>query len=131
MDDLQGSVGSESAVKPGVPSLAMTRIFGVLLIPASFVMAYFTILKPLREAQQTGVLHYYEKGLLFPPGLLYMGIALLVADLRDGQIRKAGPDGKRKLTRKGWIFLGGLVVTMGLTQWAWSAYLHRLGYEAF
>ena len=113
------------------PSLARARVFGAMLLPASLIMAYYTMWKPLHEAQQTGVLHYYIKGILLPPMLLYAGVCILLADLRDGQIRTTGPDGKPKLTSKGWSFVVGMMVVMALTFTAWYLYLRAVGFSAF
>lgn len=105
------------------------RIFGICLIPASLLMAYFWMIRPLQEAQHTGLLEYNTKGILLPPALLYMGVALTLADLRDGQFRTTGADGKPKLTKKGMLFLVGLVVVLGITYALWTAYLHSAHFQ--
>ena len=109
-------------------SAARAKVGGALFVVGGLVMAYYFILRPLQEAQRTGQLHYYIKGILLPPAFVYGGLVVLLFDMRDGQIRQPGPDGKPKLTTKGWWFIGGLVVVMGLTVAGWYWYLHAIGF---
>jgi hypothetical protein len=111
-------------------SAAKAKVGGALFVVGGLVMAYFFMLRPLQEAQRTGHLEYYFKGILLPPALVYGGLVVLVFDMRDGQTRTAGPDGKPKLTAKGWWFIGGLFVVMGLTVGGWLWYLHAIGFES-
>ena len=92
---------------------AQHRILGWLFILASPVMAYFWIWQPLRDARASGDLNYNMKGLLLPPALFYLGVALQFVDLRDGQIRATAPDGRVRYTRKARLFFAGLVLILG------------------
>ena len=110
-------------------SLAKSKIGGALFVVGGLVMAYFFMLRPLEEAQRTGQLHYYFKGILLPPAFVYGGLMVLLFDMRDGQTRTMGADGKAKLTRKGWWFIGGLFAVLGLTVAGWFWYLHLIGFS--
>lgn len=110
------------------PSLSKSRITGVLFIVLGLGLAYVTVVRPLQEAARTGELRYLVKGVLMPPGLIYLGLCVLFADLRDGQIRTVAPDGTSKFTPKAKVFLAGLMVVLGLSWVAWEWYLHLLGY---
>ena len=126
MEDQLGNPPPEHPMK----SRNASRIFGALLIPASLIAAYYWIVVPVREAQHTGELHYYMKGLLLPPSFLYLGCVLLVADMRDGQFRETGPDGKPKLTSNGRKFIAGLVAVLATTMVIWYFYLRSIGFNA-
>ena len=110
-------------------SLAKSKVGAALFVVGGLAMAYFFMLRPLQGAQRTGHLEYYMKAILLPPAFIYGGLFALLTDMRDGQIRQPGPDGKSKLTTKGWWFLGGLVVVMGLTVGGWLWYLHAIGFQ--
>lgn len=107
------------------------RIFGMVLLLASLAMGYYFLYEPLVEAQRTGTLVYYMKGVLLTPSVLYLSITLLVGDMRDGQIKQLGPDGKKHLTSKGWAFVVGYVAVLGLALAGWSLLLHHLGFQVF
>lgn len=109
--------------------LLVTKWFGVALIPLSFVAGYYLMAKPLAEAKQTGLLEYSVKGIMLPPLMFFMGVALLFTDLRDKEIRSTDADGKRKLTRKGWLVTAGAVVICVATYAVWSYYVGSLGFK--
>ena len=104
------------------------RVFGVFAIVLSLVLGYFVLLRPLLEAQRTGVLRFSLKAVLVPPAFFYLGVAVMVTDLRDGTIREAGPDGRPRFTRKGRVFLAGLVVVLTGAVAAWYGLLHLWGF---
>ena len=114
-----------------LPSLAKTRVGAAILIVIGLVMAYFFIYHPVQQARASGELHYYVKGLLLPPLLLYMAVCILFGDMRDGQIKTIGPNGKAHLTSKGWAFVVGIFVVISLTLVAWYFYLSSIGFKAF
>ena len=113
------------------PVPARLRVFAVAVILGALAMGYFFIYRPLAEAERTGTLTYYLKGVFLSPAFLYMGIVMLFADARDGQFMQLGPNGKKYLTSKGWSFVVGLVAVVGLTFAAWYLTLRHLGFQAF
>ena len=115
---------------PTGPVPARIRIFAVVLLLASVVMSYFFIYQPIAEAERTGQLTYYLKGVLMPPLFFYAAVVMLLGDVRDGQIKQLQPDGTKRLTSKGWAFVVGLVAVMGLTLAGWYLLLHQLGFQA-
>jgi hypothetical protein len=62
------------------------------------------MVRPTIEANGTGVLHRSPFGLVMPITLLYVGIAILAADLGDEKTMRAGAEGKLFWARKGTIF---------------------------
>ncbi len=123
----QSSLNGASAQGKEPASLAKTKVGGALFVLGGLVMAYYFILRPLQEGERTGQMHYYMKGILLPPAFVYGGLMVLLFDMRDGQIRTTGPDGKPKLTSKGWWFIGGLFAVLGITIAGWLWYLHTIG----
>ena len=109
-------------------SPAKAKIGGALVILIGLTMGYFFILRPLQEANRTGHLVYYIKAILLVPAFLYMGVAAMITDMRDGQTRETGPDGKARLTTKGKWFIGGFAVVMVLSVAGWYWYLHLIGF---
>ncbi len=126
MQDVDTSL---NPAKPA-PSLARSRVGGLLIMLVSLVMGYFFIWIPLQHARTGASFSYSMKGVLITPAFFYMGCATLVTDLRDGQAFTIGPDGKKRATRKGWIFIGGFLVVIAVTITAWDLYLKSLGYSA-
>jgi hypothetical protein len=126
MDD---TVAMDAGREEPQPRPAKTKSAGFIMMALGLATAWFFIVKPVQEGLRTGQLHYYLKGVLLPPALLYAGCAMLVADLRDGQIYSTNEAGKKKLTRKGRLFMVGLCVTLGVAVGAWYACLHALGFE--
>ena len=117
-------------VKPA-PSLAKSRVGGAILIGISLAFTYFFVWQPLQQARASNTFTYSMKAVLLAPAILYMGCCVLVTDMRDGQAMETRADGKKYLTRKGYFFVGGLIVVEGLALLAWSLYLKSLGYSAF
>lgn len=111
------------------PVPARLRIFAVVLVLASVAMGYFFLYQPVVEAGHTGRLIYSTRALLLSPALLYSGIVMLFADLRDGQIKQIGADGNKRLTGKGWAFAVGLIAVMGLAVAGWYLLLQHLGFR--
>ena len=105
------------------------RLGGALLIPLGLVMGYFFLWQPLQHARAGEPFTYSMREVLLAPAVVYGGIAVLVLDLRDGQVYQLKPNGKRTFTRKGWIFVTGLVVVLALTLILWNRALHALGYS--
>ncbi len=105
------------------------RIFAVVLILVSLAMGYFFMYQPIAEAQRSGTLTYAMKGIVVPPMFFYLGVVMLFADVRDGQIKQLGPDGKKRYTSKGWSFIVGLIAVMGLVLGGWFLLLNRLGFH--
>ena len=116
---------------PTGPVPARLRIFAVVLILGALAMGFCFIFQPLAEALHTGSLTYYLKGILIAPMFLYAGIVMLFADVRDGQIKQLGPDGKKHFTSKGWSFVTGLIAVLTLTLAAWFLALRHLGFQPF
>ena len=52
-----------------------------------------------------------------------------MTDLRDGTIREIGPDGKPRMTRKGKLFMAGLVLVLTVSVAAWYTMLHVMGFQ--
>ena len=69
--------------------------------------------------------------MLLTPAIFYMGIVVMLTDMRDGQALETRANGKKYLTRKGYLFLAGLIIVDGLVVVLWSMYLKSLGYPAF
>lgn len=111
------------------PSLQRLRLFAGFVIALSLALGYFVLVRPLLEAQRTGVLQFSIKAVLVPVAFLYMGFALLVTDLRDGTLRTVGPDGKSRFTRKGRIFVIGLIAVLATAVGIWYGLLHVLGFR--
>jgi hypothetical protein len=82
-------------------SVLRTKVLGLASILAGLATAYFFIVRPIIEANGTGVLHQSPFGLVMPITLHYVGIAMLAADLRDAKTMRAGAEGKLFWTRKG------------------------------
>ena len=115
---------------PNGPVPARLRVFGGVVVLAGLVAGYYFLYQPVAEAERTGTLTYYFKGILLSPVFVYLGVVMLFADVRDGQIKQLGPDGKKRLTSKGWSFVVGLIAVMGLTIAGWFLILHQLGFQA-
>ena len=129
--DRNGMPASSATTQTKAPvSAAKAKVGGAIVILIGLVMGYFFILRPLQEANRTGHLVYYIKAILLVPAFLYMGVAAMITDMRDGQTREVGPDGKGRLTTKGKWFIGGLMVVMGLTVAGWYWYLHLIGFTS-
>jgi hypothetical protein len=126
---MDATVSRETGKEEPQSRPAKTKRAGLIMMALGLATAWFFIVKPVQEGLRTGQLHYYLKGVLLPPALLYAGCAMLVADLRDGQIYSTNEVGKKKLTRKGRLFMVGLCVTLGVAVGAWYACLHALGFE--
>ncbi len=116
---------------PTGPVPARLRVFAVAIILFALGMGYFFLYQPLAEARRTGTLTYYEKGVFLSPAFLYMGVVMLFADVRNGQILELRPNGKKYLTGKGWSFVVGLIAIVSLTFAAWSLTLRHLGFQSF
>ena len=95
--------------------LARTRWFGAALIPISLGWSWYLMVKPLEEAAQAGQIGYSIKAVLMGPLFLYTGVVLLMADMRDGQIYTIDEYGRKRRTRKAWMFLAGALLVMALT----------------
>ena len=97
------------------PELRRTKYVGAAFIVGSFVMAYFFMWRPVQAAKLSGYLEYSVKAVLLTPLLAYLGVAMLLTDMRDGETRRTGADGKARLTRKGWLFVAGMMVVIAVT----------------
>ena len=113
---------------PVGPVPARLRVFAGVLVLAGLAMGYLFLYEPLMVAERTGQLVYSTKAVLFPPAIVYMGVVMLFADLRDGQIMQPGVDGRKRLTSKGWVFVVGLVAVLGLVFLGWTLLLRQLGF---
>jgi hypothetical protein len=102
-----------------------------VLIAASLPIAWFTIVEPVHRARQTGVLYYRLYWIMVGPLFLYMGAALILADMRDGQIRQRDAAGKLKFTRKGRIYMAGVWIVMILTMVGYQLYLRANGFSMY
>lgn len=105
------------------------RQMGAMLFLAMVpVLGYFFMYRPIAEGLRTGTLHYYLKGVLLPPLVLYVGLMMLFTKLRDGQLKERDAAGKTRYTRRGKWFLAGVVGVIGVTIVGWYALLHALGF---
>ena len=114
---------------PPDPGFRRAQIGGGLLFAIGLALAWWFVFKPLQLARQSGVLHYYLKAVLLAPALLYAGAVAMMTDMRDGQMSTVGPDGLKRRTRKGKLFIVGLVVAVAVAEAAWLGYLHLAGFE--
>lgn len=110
------------------PSAYKSRIGGVLLIVIALALAYLSIVSPLRESAANGILRYSWKGVLLPVAFLYLGIGVMIGDLRDEKIRTVAADGSSRFTPRAKFFLTGLVVLLCATYAGWKWYLHSIGF---
>src|ERR1700733_14155284 len=81
-------------------SLLKLRLLGAALVLVSLAFLYWSMWRPLTRATRTGSHVWID---LRSITLFYLGIMLLVADLRDATITEIAPDGRRHLNRKGRI----------------------------
>ena len=98
------------------------------MIPVGLWISYHFIVQPLEQARRSGHLEYYLKGVLLGPLAVYLGIAILMTDLRDGQVRTIDPAGRKHFTRKGRLFVAGVIVVMCLSLAGWFGALHAMGF---
>jgi hypothetical protein len=112
-------------------SIFRTKVLGVAATLIGLVTGYFFILRPIAEAQRTGVLYQGPFGLVMPIYLVYCGVAMLVTDLRDEKTLRAGPEGRLWWTWKGRIFLYGSWGATALTLIAWYLYVRSIGLSPF
>ena len=89
------------------------------------------MVRPTIEANGTGVLHRSPFGLVMPITLLYVGIAILAADLRDAEDHASGAEGTLFWTRKGSIFQYVLWGAIALTLIGWYIYVRWVGLNPF
>jgi hypothetical protein len=64
-------------------SALRAKIVGAVFTLTGLSTAYFFIVRPIEEAERSGVLRQGLYGLAMPIVLLCSGVAMLVADLRD------------------------------------------------
>ena len=118
-------------MQAGVPkpvSLRKSRLGGLLIALLGAALGWFVLLRPLWEGERTGHLEYSVKGVFMVPAFLYLGIAVMVTDLRDGQAFRVGVDGRKHMTPKGrWVF-AGLAIVIALFAAGWWWYLRSLGF---
>jgi hypothetical protein len=110
------------------PETRKRQIGGMLFLLMTPVLGYFFMYKPVVEGLRTGMLHYYLKGVMLPPLVLYMGVLLLFTRFKDGELKERNAAGKMKFSRRGKIFLAGVVVVIGATVAGWFVVLHALGF---
>jgi hypothetical protein len=117
--------------EPLMSSDAETRkrqIGALLFLTMVPVMAYFFMYRPIAEGLRTGSLHYYLKGVVLPPLVLYLSVVMLFTKLKDGQVKVRDAAGKIRYTRQGKLFLAGVVAVIVVTMAGWYALLHALGF---
>ncbi|MGD0271887.1 MAG: hypothetical protein ABSB14_22670 [Candidatus Sulfotelmatobacter sp.] len=112
-------------------SVLRTKIGGALISLIGLVTGYFFILQPLEEARRGGVLKQGLFGLVMPITLVYVGVAILVTDLRDEKTMRAGAEGRLWWTSKGRIFQCIMWGAISLTLIAWYLYVRSTGLNPF
>jgi hypothetical protein len=108
-----------------------TKAGGVLFILGGLIFGYMFILQPIQEAQSTGSLHYFVKGIMLPPVCIYVGLMMLLFNIRDEHVRKLDAKGKPTFTAKGWWLVGGCIATIIATYVVWGWYIHTIGFDVF
>jgi hypothetical protein len=95
------------------------KLVGAAAALAGLGFLYWSMFLPIAKAMQTGAHHVYVN--LRAILLLYLGIWLLVADLRDQTIAEVGPDGRPRLNHKGriglFVFCGGFAIMCIAVYW--------------
>jgi hypothetical protein len=91
------------------------KLVGAITFLVSLGFLYWSMFRPIAEALRAGThRHLYLDYRSIT--LLYIGIWLLITDLRDQDVREVGPDGQLRLNRKGriakYFFLGGFALTI-------------------
>ena len=103
---------AEQPSKKHIP-LWKLKLCAAILVLVSLGFLYWSMFRPIAEAVRTGVHHgvWLDLRALW---LLWIGIWLLVADLRDRNRQEIGPDGQVRWNSKGQItkysFIGGYAI---------------------
>ena len=122
-------------VKPVVHSepwsLAKRLGFSALMLLIAAGLGWFTVWTPLETARHGQPTTYSVKGVLLTSVIVYLAVIALFADLRDHQIRQIGPNGKGKLTTRGYVVLAGSFVAMGIGIFLFNLALSQYGYTIF
>src|ERR1700722_3851872 len=89
------------------------KLVGAIAVLVSFGFLYWSMFRPIAETMRTGARgHVYLD--LRALWLLWIGIWVLVCDLRDQNVQEVGPDGQLRWNRKAriakYFFIGGYAI---------------------
>jgi hypothetical protein len=97
-------ISTPEAEQPSVKHVPLwkLKLVGAITVLASLGFLYWSMFRPIAEAMRTGAHHrvYLDLRALW---LLWIGIWVLVCDLRDQNLQEVGRDGRLRLNRKGRI----------------------------
>jgi hypothetical protein len=110
--------------------LLKLRLFGAIIVLVSLGFLYWSMFLPIAEAMRTGArgVVYVDLRAIW---LLWIGIWVLAADLRDQNVGDVGPDGQLRWNRKGriarYFFIGGYAIMIVVVY----LYLRAIGLSPF